>query len=370
MRYFMKIWSKILSLFRFSLLVLLTLNISSCGFIYGEDGLIKSRTYDYVVANQTKELEIPPPLSHKDKVDFTVLPAIGEKAEQSIYGKELALGAPIQLLAVMDNTRVDRKSSMPAVLVVDQLEFIWQTATKFFEQHNITASLNDRENRVLISQWLAIDKKGVWLGLDGSEEPDEYRAKYKISVGEGEIKGEQKLIVQRIKSQKRLEDDSWGELPIFWRDSADMMNLLLSYYDTRIRIQDAHHRQQILVGFKVELGQDENGKAALITSAEKTLVWEKVPRVMRDMGFTIIDKDLRQHTYFMEYHPPEKGFFASLFESEASQLPLKDGAYQASVGELGEMQAISLRDGEGTVIEADILVKLYPDLSRLFGDRR
>lgn len=361
-----------MSLIKLSFLVLLTLVISGCGYIYGDSGLIKSQKYDYVNARQTKALEIPANLSHKDKADYTLVPNIGETAKTGVYGKQLGQDAPIQLLAVLENTRVDRKSQLPVVLILDEMSFVWQTVNSFLQEHSIGTSINDEEQKLIVSKWLPIEKGGVWLGLDGSDDIDLIRAKYKISVTPGEIKGEQKLTVQRIKSQSREDDDkAWQDSPISWQESADMMNLILSYYDTQIRLKQARHQQQVLAGFKVELGQDAEKNAALLTSAKETLVWEKTPKVMRELGFTIIDRDLRQKTYFMEYHPPEQGFFASLFGDEnAVKLPLEEGSFQVTVGENGSQRSVTLKDGQGTSLEANVMVKLFPDLSRLFGDRR
>ena len=364
-------WSNLLRLIKASFLVLLALVISSCGFIYGEDGLIKNQKYEYIKARQSKQLQVPPPLSHKDKADYTLLPNIGEQGKKGLVGKSLEQAAPTQLLAVLENTRVDRKSTAPAILIIDELEFIWQTATKFIENHNVGTSIQDQQSRTIVSNWLAIQEGGIWLGLDGNEEPDLIRAKYKISIEKGEIKGEHKLIVERIESQIRADDDEpWLDKPVSWQESADMMNLLLSYYDTRLRVQEARHQQEVMAGFKVDLGQDTEGNSALLTFAKEKLVWEKIPKVMRELGFTIIDKDTRQKTYFMEYHKPEQGFFASLFDEQDILLPLEDGSFQMTIGESGEQRSITIRNAQGVAIETELLVKLYPDLSRLFGDRR
>lgn len=361
-----------MSLIKLSLLVLATLVISGCGYIYGDNGLIKSQKYDYMNAKQTKDLEIPAPLSHKDKADFTVLPRIGERAKNSLHGKQLTQDAPIQLLAVLENTRVDRKSQLPVVLILDEISFVWQTINSFLQAHNITTSVKDETSKVIVSNWMPIEEGGIWLGLDGSDDIDLIRAKYKITIEKGEIKGEQKLTVQRVESQTRADDDAaWRDVPVSWQESADMMNLILSYYDSQIRLKRAQHQQQVLAGFKVELGQDNEKNAALLTAASESLVWEKIPKVMRELGFTIIDRDLRQKTYFMEYHPPEQGFFASLFTDEnETRLPLEEGSYQVTVGENGAQRSITLKDGQGVSLEGNLMVKLYPELSRLFGDRR
>lgn len=368
---FCKIWSNPLRFIKLSLVVLATLLLYGCGYIYGDDGLIKSQEYDYVKARQSKPLNIPETLSHKGKTDYTVLPKIGKKGEIGAYGKNLVQTAPVQLLAVLDNVRSDKKSSVPAVFILDKLEFIWQTVTFFFKEHEIETDMINKDNQVIVSRWIAVEDKGIWRGEEDGEEPDLNRAKYKINILTSEIKGEYKLSVERIGSQSRLDDDEpWQDQEVTWQQSADMMNILLGFYDSRIRTQEARYQQKLMAGFKVELGQDTDGNAALLTEAKESLVWEKIPKVVRDLGFVIIDKDLRQKTYFMEYTPQEEGFFASLFGDEKTALPLEAGAYQITVAENGELRSLTLKDGQGDGITAEILVKLFPDLSRLFGDRR
>ena len=361
----------ILNLVKLSFIALIASILSGCGYIYGDSGLIKNQEYSYVNAKQSKKLEIPKSLSHKSSADYTVLPKLGKTTQNHTLGKDLKQSAPIQLLAVLDNTRVDKKSSIPSVLIIDELDFIWQTATKFLDKHQIKSELKESKDKTILTDWLAIEDAGIWLGLDGEEEPDLNRAKYKISIESGEIKGEHNLSVERILNQSRESDESqWVDNKSGWQESADMMNLLLGYYDQRIRQQAAQHQQEIMAGFKVDLGQNSKGNAALITSADVKVIWEKIPRVMKELGIKIIDKDLRQHTYFMEYEAQEPGFFASLFDEQQSELPLKVGTYQLSITKAGEQQALTFKDGEGNALEANLLVKLFPELSRLFGDRR
>ena len=344
--------------------------MSACGYIYGDNGLIKSQEYDYLQAKQTKELSIPENLEHKNKANFTVVPKVGQKASQQPVGKDLAQVAPIQLLAVLDNTRVDKKSSIPAVFIMDEREFIWKSVELFLENNQIKIDTKNDQN--IITDWIAIDEDGIWLGLDGSDEIDLIRAKFKISVEAGNLPGEHKLTVQRSESEIREDDDlPWNKNNITWQESADMMNMVLSFYDTQVKRKEAEHQQKIMAGFKVELGQNSDGEASLLTNADETIVWQKIPRVMRELGMTIIERDLTQKIHFMEYKTEEEGFFASLFESSSDVDGLfEDGAYQIVISENGSQRAITLKDGQGVALEASKLVSLFPELSRLFGDRR
>lgn len=345
--------------------------VGGCGYIYGDNGLIKSQEYDYLRAKEAKELEVPEPLVHKNKSNYTVVPKIGQSANNAASGKQLSQAAPIQLLAVLDNTRVDKKSDVPAVFIMDNNDFIWQTVTKFFKKHEIKVEKQDNQKHRLVTDWIPIEEGGIWLGLDGTEEPDLQRAKYAVSISDSSLPGEYRLVVERVQSEVREDNDlPWQAHTVSWQESADMMNLVLSHYDTRIREQEAARQLKIMAGFKVELGQNQAQETALLTDAEQKIVWEKIPRVMREIGMVIIEKDDKQKTYFMEYKGKEEGFFASLFESNDTKELFQEGAYQITVGDLGDRRTITLRDGQGDAIEASIIVAAFPELSRLFGDRR
>lgn len=356
---------------KLSLIIAITLLVSGCGYIYGDNGLIKSQKYAYTKAKQEKELVIPEPLKQSGLSNFTIVPPIGEEAKKGIMGKELSQKAPVQLLAVLDNTRVNRDSSIPSILISDNQEFIWQTVIIFMQQHNISLETKDSEKHIAITQWLNIDEGGIWLGINGEDEPDQQRAKYKLEVKPGQIKGEYDLSVERIESQIREDNDlPWQPKAIKWRESADMMNLMLSFYDTRLTVEKLKHQRAIQAGFKVELAKDADGNPALVTKAEESLIWEKIPKVMKALGIKIVDKDARQKAYFLEYKAKEDGFFASLFDETIEKLAIEDGEYQLIIGEIGDSRSITFKDGEGHSISAELLVKLFPELSRHFGDRR
>ncbi len=361
----------LLSFIKISFLILVAMLISSCGYIYGDDGLIKSKKFDYVNSKKSKDLKTPDDLTHKGQSNYAITPPIATKQKKYVVGQKLSHFAPTQLLAVMENTRVDRTSKQPAVLIVDKKETLWKTSVDFLEKHNFKNTTYNQKEGVITTDWIAIKEGGIWLGLDGLDDVELNRAKFKITISKGEIKDEHRLMAVRFDSQSRLDDDEpWSSQTVLWRDSADFLNLLLSHYDRQIRLQEAEHQSQVMAGFKVTLGTDAKGNPALLTNAKENLIWEKIPKVVIELGFKLIDKDVQQKIYFMEYEPIENGFFASLFDSSNSDFVLQEGAYQLNVAEKGAQYSITLKDQEGVGLDAELMVKLFPAFSRLFGDRR
>jgi len=345
--------------------------LSGCSWLYGEDGLIKDTRYDYVKAKQASDIKVPEPLVQKDKVDYTPIPAIGEKAKQAPVGDAVALSAPIQILAVLDNVRVNKKANNPSVYIIEDSEFLWDAIINLFETHEATIVVKDKSKQIIQTDWMAVDERGVWLGLGGNDDIDEFRAKYRVQLSDGVLRNEKQVEVTRIAAEKLDEDtDAWKPVPSFWQDSAEMLNLVISHYDALAVERDKQSRASLIAGFKVQLAKDEKDAAALVTDASLEHVWEKLPKVLKALDFEVNDRDRRQMTYFVNYENQEPGFFASLFEEEKERLPLETGEYQVTLRELGERTAIVFRDGQGEPLKSDMMVKLYPTLSKLFGVNR
>jgi len=346
-------------------------SISACSFLYGEDGLIKDTSNDYLKASQTKDLVIPETLSHKDKVDYAMIPAIGKKAKTSKTGDALYSAAPVQILAVLENVRADKQGEYPAVFIQDEKEFLWNTIVNLFEENEILPAVSDKANYFLDTGWLAVDERGLWLGMEGSEEVDEFRAKYQIKILPGNLDKEERLEVKRVRAQKLNDDtDKWEEVGNFWQDSAQMLNFIIVDYDNQVKKREKSNMASAIAGFKVELGVDSEGETALITLAEKEMVWNKLPMVLKAAKFDVNDKDRRSMTYFLKYEEEEVGFFASLVSTEQETLPVDDGDYQVVLTDMNEKTAITFKDAQGAPLESNIVVKMYPMLSKLFGTKR
>lgn len=345
--------------------------MSACSYFYGEDGIIRDSSYDYLKAKQTKDLKIPESLLQKNKVNYTPIPSIGKKAQNAPVGKDLRIVAPIQLLAVLDNVRVDRQAENPAIYMQEDIEFLWLTVIELLKLNEVTPAIMDRANYYIDTGWVAVDERGLGLGLEGREEIEDFRAKYSIKIKPGNLRKDIHIEVTRLRAQKMDDDtDKWVNIPSFWQDAAEMLNLILANYDQH-SLQRTHTiNSRTIAGFKVELATDSEGNAALVTSADKELVWEKLPSVLKAADITLSDRDRTLKTYFLSYEKKKDGFFASLDDEDIQPLALEDGNYQVTVSELGNNTAITFKNAEGTPLVPSVVAAIFPTFSRLFGENR
>ena len=329
-------------------------SLSACSFIYGENGLIKDTSNDYLDAAETKDLAIPEGLTHKNKANYAQVPVIGEKAKTANIGIDLRHAAPVQILAVLENVRIDKQAEFPAVFIQDEQAFLWTTLINLFKENGVSPTIEDKANSFVDTGWIALDERGLWLGMEGSEDVDEFRAKYHIKMAPGPQDKEVRIEVKRVRAQKlNNETDKWEEVGSFWQDSAQMLNFIIADYDAQTIKREKINRTSAIAGFKVELGVDTDGDTALLTTADKELVWNKLPKVLEAVKFEINDKDRRSMTYFLKYEKQELGFFASLVSSEQESLPIEDGNYQVILSELNDKTAITFKDGQGAALEIE-----------------
>jgi len=359
-----------LKYFRLSVALMTVTLLPACSYIYGEQGLIKETTYEYLHAKTAKDLVIPPGLEHKGKLDFTPLPEVAQNMDAPV-GKDLNRQPPVQVLDVLDNTRFDKRAKYPTVFINDKASFIWNTINTFLEENNIKVINRSQDKLVLETDWISLDDGGLWDGIDGEEEPEDLRARYKIQILSGLANNEYRLQVQEVALQEYDDEaEKWINKVEHWKGAAEMLNLLIGNYEVQRNVKILARQQQVLAGFKVKLGQDSDNAPALLTDADAAIVWEKLPRVFKDLGLKQDDKDVQLKTYFVKYEKEEEGFFAKLFGGDEEKLPIEYGDYQVTLSQKGEQIAITWKDGEGNPLSAEVMVKLYPILSKYFGDRR
>lgn len=350
-------------------LILLGSSLSACSYFYSEEGLVKDSSYEYLSAKQGKALQLPPKLHQKRSINYFEVPALGAKAQHFSLGRDIKLKSPVQLLDFRDNIRIKKGATTPTVFINEEKAFIWKAIFKLFEQNRISLSLNEQSNEqfFLKTNWVAVEEKGIWLGIAGSDEVDEFRAKYQVTLTKGELPGEHEVAVERFIAEK-VNDDSglWETVPVSWQDSAEMLNLLIANYDILLIEREAEARKARIAGFEVQLAKDDNDNAALLTSTDIETVWNKLPSVLGSLSFDVYDKDKRAYTYFIKHEAEEEGFFASLFGAEEEKLPLENGEYQVTIITLIEKTGIVFRDGQGAPLDTATLTKLFPTLKQQF----
>jgi uncharacterized lipoprotein len=351
------------------LCVFLSCLLSACSHIYGEEGLIKSKKFEYLDAKEGRSLKYPKGISNKSQSDFAHIPLVKSSKKSSLFGKQIHSEAPTQILAVFENTRVDSRSKIPAIFIMDETSFVWKSIQEFLTHYKISAQVQHKKNKAIIqTKWVEMNEDGEWLDI--SQEDVSTRSQYTFNLLKTRHPNEIKLLIKQNHLQERQDETTaWKTMNTEWVNSTEMMNLFLNYYDKKVQIRHYQHQQKMMAGFPIQLIKNNKKSPYLLAEANHTLVWQKVPKVMKTLGFILIDSDKRKKTYFFEFKEKESGFFASLFEDKRPPSPISSGTYQVFIEDMKKKQRIVIKDDQGKSLNEELLTQLYPDLKRLFGNK-
>ncbi len=348
---------------------------SGCGWIYGEEGLVKDNEYTYLDSDVGKTLIIPEGMDDIQIVDEYPIPDISPEAKEFASGRDITQAAPTLILAVDVNSGVftrDEKFAPTVWFRIKEIE-VWQALVNYLQDNNIPVENKKIADGVIETDWIVIDQSSIFADWFGSDDISAKRYKYRFTLSKSKRRNLQLLSVQNIAAQSTRYDSNWRDEQTSRVQAIQFMNGFLGTWSQQ---RDMEARRRVLAankGIELELGHDNNDNPAMMAKADFLQSWERLARVLESLGFEIEDKDQTLGIYFVSYRGPESSSFMESLKfwksSKHNELPLKEGDYQLNLSALTEQTAITMFTKEGTVLSVETLNKIYPDFAEQFGNR-
>ncbi len=362
------------------LLVSLTvgaLALSGCGWLYGDNGLVRDTRRDYITAKQEKPLQMPAEVTGFKPENYFEVPPLGNKPTSAIIGEELDVAPPALVLATAEGVHALQDKATPTAILIGDGQHLWQELQTFLESNEIKIRQKDDGQRQLETDWLESEKIGWWDHWIEWDEDLGYRWRYRFEMQPGERPNEHILTATALEMQRESRWDGWLAVPLNRRHSIDMMNRYLGYHDERVTFEA---RQRILAaraGITVELWQDEAGSTGLLAKSSLANTWDATPSVFAALGFELEDKDTSKKTYFFRLNEPDGGCFWTCWfglgsdDQETIELELQPGEYVVQLSDEGDDAAgIIISEADGDIVKKDVITRLFPTLATAYQARR
>lgn len=354
--------------------VLAAFGLSGCGWLYGKDGLIRDTEHDYLEARQSQPLKMPAQLSAFQPKDQFPVPAIGAKGSQSPVGDALDVNPPALVLSSGDGVNGIQDAAVPQALVLADSELLWRTLNDFLSSNAIAVEQADPATGELLTGWVQTEEIGWFRDWMMGEEIDSYRWQYRFTLKPGERPNERLLSAEAVRAEAHHEDDGWQPQTATRRNSVDILNQFLGFYDEQ---QTRAARERVLAaraGIKVELWQNEANQTGLLAHSGLSNTWEATPAVLERLGFIQEDKDTTKFLYYFKLEESDEGgFWDWLFgddRQEQVRLELEPGEYLVQLNAVGERTGLLFSKADGDVLDSATMTKLFPVLSDAFAERR
>jgi len=341
--------------------------LSGCSWIVGEDGIFDTKQYDYTRAEITKELEVPESVGKNNESDNYFVPETGEELNGIVYGVDVDVLAPMQVLTLGSKVRVNRDSDFSSVYVTMSELKLWDSVERYLNAEKFEITDKDLSSRLITTDWITKEDDDFWSG-----DITAWRQKYKITINKAIRPSEKVLSIELLEAQEYVKDsDTWQKVTEPGRLETEFLNSILGF----LYVEDIDRSRQLvnqsaLGGISVKLGTNANGDPALITTADYENVWGRIPVFLRLLNLTVEDQDRSQGLYFFKLEDTE-GFFSSLafWSEDQPTLDIPEGLYSMNLAKLGERVSITIIDDENNAISAKVLAKNYPAISKAFRSR-
>jgi outer membrane protein assembly factor BamC len=327
-----------------------------------------SGNFDYLEVKEAEMLKVPedlhrPPLSNRYE-----LPDV--RSPHNIIGPDVLVHSPRLVLPLVSGSHVEEGSEKATVLF-DQIDdskaldaTIWDTVLTYLEVSEIGVEEFDRENNVLITDWVVSRDNTEASWYEFTEEAAPQARKFKLTV-ELEPHGRTaKLNVEKI---GYIDENGVSQManasPFDLRENeVNFLNYIIQEYDFGIRLAQNQRIAMIREGFNSELGFNPDGDPAFVVDAIYENTWPRLLLVLRKMGFDVIDLDQSSGLMFVKFNGENDSWWEGMFADD--RIDLEKVNYRLLVQGVGEKTAITFKDSDNNAFE----VKKVTDLFAVFSD--
>lgn len=263
-------------------------------------------------------------------------------------GSEVDIRPPKQVLELIPGARAERKQGETTLWLLreDELDKVWQTAKTMIAERDI--ALRSETDSRIETEWVS------WVAED---EDVEIGSRYLIERVQANNRHGFKisLIDWREGGQEKSVTETNRE-----RYNALMTNLVTARYDLDLREEAARKARELVKRIPVTMGSDRSGFPVIIARSEYNVLWQRLPRLLPEMGFTLESRNQSQGEIKAKYASPDDEFWN---EVGVKPIDLPSGSYTFLFGDLGNRTSINITNSEGKPVEEELLKSLVPVLA-------
>ncbi|MGL1833314.1 outer membrane protein assembly factor BamC [Rhodocyclaceae bacterium SMB388] len=319
-------------------LLALAIGLGGCS----SSSLLQGDKIDYRSARQVEPLEIPPDLTGPTRDDRFAVPDVSPRgvATFSAYESDRAtrptVGTTTEVLAPVDNMRIERAGTQRWLVVSGNPDALWPEIKDFWQELGFILNIDRPEIGVMETDW-AEDRARIpqdWLrsmlgrvieGMYSSAQRDKFRTR----LEEGREPGTVEIFVSHrgvteVFAGSEQEQTVWQARPADPELEAEMLRRLMLWLGaeeqraaTVLATADEPHRASLEVG---------DGRNRLMLDESFDRAWRRVGLALDRIGFTVEDRDRSQGLFYVRYIDPDADAQSQRSEGMLSRLAFWRGS--------------------------------------------
>ena len=282
--------------------------LSSCSWLFGEEGLYPDKSSDYLTAKESPPIELPDDLSRRairNEYPIPELDVAQVLPDSFIVPRVEALDA----VETQGSVRVQRLDQHQWILVNTAVSQVWPLVIDFLQENGIPLSRRDGVNGVIETDWLSVDE-------------GDFVERYRFSFSQGVQADSTEIGVTQLATKRRdgvLPVLDFGDVSSRPSRENHMVNLLAEQL-AAAPTQVSHSLLASGIGSasKVSLLYGDAGEPYLSLVLPFDRAWAALNLALGKASYRVSDVDRSRGLYYVRYTPQsqqdqKKGFFSRWF---------------------------------------------------------
>ncbi|EHU9454328.1 TPA: outer membrane protein assembly factor BamC [Vibrio vulnificus] len=263
-------------------------------------------------------------------------------------GKQVDIRPPQQILELIPGARYERSQGEVTLWLIKQEEAdeVWQTVKDMLAERQIPIDMQSDTHI-----------ETGWVTWRSEDEEMEIGSRYAIDRFEANNRHGFKINLIEWREGTELKPVTVTNKE---RYNVFMTNLVTSQYDQVKRDEAQRRAQELVKQIPITMGTDRSGFPVIIARTPYNVLWQRLPTILPQMGFTIDERNQSQGTIKAKYASPDDEFWN---EIGVKPMDLKSGTYTFLFGDLGNRTSINVTDSSGKPVEEAFLKSMAPVLA-------
>ncbi|ELV8588526.1 TPA: outer membrane protein assembly factor BamC [Vibrio vulnificus] len=263
-------------------------------------------------------------------------------------GKQVDIRPPQQILELIPGARYERSQGEVTLWLIKQEEAdeVWQTVKDMLAERQIPIDMQSDTHI-----------ETGWVTWRSEDEEMEIGSRYAIDRFEANNRHGFKINLIEWREGTELKPVTVINKE---RYNVFMTNLVTSQYDQVKRDEAQRRAQELVKQIPITMGTDRSGFPVIIARTPYNVLWQRLPTILPQMGFTIDERNQSQGTIKAKYASPDDEFWN---EIGVKPMDLKSGTYTFLFGDLGNRTSINVTDSSGKPVEEAFLKSMAPVLA-------
>ena len=355
-----------------SALALIISSTSGCGWIWGPEGYFRDRGSDYLEAQQTAPMQLPPDVNVAKRLD-PLLPIPRNVADDTVKGEyEVPRPQPISALADASDYSLQKSGDSRWIMAQRPPAEVWPVAVQFFQDNGFRIDEQRPQTGEFTTAWQQSNELSAnmakRLQAGGVAADGESRIRVRIEPGVQRNTSEVYVVSAARPAGSTANVEFTNRSVNSGVDAALVDEMLASMS----RISEKGGSVSLLAArdydtpSRVSLTEDGSGNVVLNLGEDLDRAWASVGRALEQGPWRVEDINRSLGLYYInvaekaEKKDEERGFFSKLFGSEPTKEEIETRAerYQVRLSKVGDNVQVTVEKNINTVAPAETARKV------------